>query len=210
MNRSYLILALGLALIVAGCDSATEPATSPPTPTVTSLPPVTTTTATTTTTTTTTTLPPTYDLAVSVVDGDGGGVPDAVVVVGPEEAATDTAGAVAFISIEPAPIEVTRFGMLPASADWDGTEATVTVELEPQVIRAIRVSSYVAADRDMFETTLDLAANSTVNALVFDTKDESSYVLYESASEFAAEIGSINPMYDPAELIAEAKEAGLY
>ena len=53
-------------------------------------------------------------------------------------------------------------------------------------------------------------SNSIVNALVFDTKDESSKVLYESASEFAAEIGSIDPKYDPGELIELAKDRGLY
>ena len=65
-------------------------------------------------------------------------------------------------------------------------------------------------NRAQFDALLGLAAGSTVNTLVFDTKDESSYVLYESDSEFAASIGSINPMYEPGPLIEAAKEAGLY
>jgi hypothetical protein len=72
------------------------------------------------------------------------------------------------------------------------------------------VSSYVAADPIQFGALLELAANSTVNTLVFDTKDESNHVLYESNSPFAIEIGSIDPMYDPVALLSAAKEQGLY
>jgi hypothetical protein len=62
----------------------------------------------------------------------------------------------------------------------------------------------------MFDALLAQAERTTVNALVFDTKDESSKVLYASDSPFAAEIGAIEPTYNPAELLAVAKERGFY
>jgi hypothetical protein len=86
----------------------------------------------------------------------------------------------------------------------------VTVSLSPHIVRGLRVASTVAADDEAFNHLLDLAAGSTVNTLVFDTKDETSKVLYPSNSEFAAAIGSIDPMYDAKERLAQAREAGLY
>lgn len=201
-----------LVLLVTGCDGeAAEPTTT--VAAVTSRPPVTSTTTSTTsttTTTTTTTLPPTFDVAMVVVGPDGAGLPDATVTIGEEEATTSADGSLSFAGIAPATIEVTRFGWLPTSVDWKGGDEPVEVALEPRVVRGLRVSSYVAADPEQFAGLLDLAANSTVNTLVFDTKDESNYVLYESESDFAADVGSVNPMYDPTELIAMAKDQGLY
>jgi hypothetical protein len=68
----------------------------------------------------------------------------------------------------------------------------------------------VAADDDAFAHLLDLVSNSTINTLVFDTKDETSKVLYASNSEFAAAIGSVDPKYDVEKRLAQAKDAGLY
>ncbi len=214
MNRpaTFASLLLLLAFLIVACDSDTADPPTTPAPPVDSLPPVTTTTTTTTTTTstTTTTLPPTFDVAIAVTDAEGGAVADAVVTIGSEQATTGVEGHVEFAGIAPADIAVTRISWMPTTVEWTGAETAVTVAIEPRVVRAIRISSYVAADRAQFDAILDLAARTTVNSLVFDTKDESSYVLYESTSEFAAGIGSINPMYEPVELITAAKEAGLY
>ena len=50
----------------------------------------------------------------------------------------------------------------------------------------------------------------TVNALVFDTKDETDRVLYETNVAFAHEIGAAQPVYDPEPLLADARARGLY
>ena len=63
-------------------------------------------------------------------------------------------------------------------------------------MRALRVSKYVAADADAFANLLDLAEKTIVNALVFDTKDESGYVLHETAVEAAATLNSVRVMFD--------------
>jgi hypothetical protein len=130
--------------------------------------------------------------------------------VGAETVVMAEDGSFEFNAIAPGEILVSRPGWLATGIEWDGSPTAVEIELEPRVVRALRVSSYVAEDRAMFEALLDQAARTTVNALVFDTKDESSKVLYASDSPFAAEIGSVDPKYDPAELLPIAKERGFY
>ncbi len=100
---------------------------------------------------------------------------------------------------------------------WQTTEIALpdddqplTVELEPFVVRAIRVSREVAGNPDRWRDLLALAEGSTVNTLVFDTKDEASTVLYDTDVALAHELGVVETVYDPAELIAEAKDRGLY
>lgn len=205
------LLALTVALALAGCSSsAAEPAAATVPVPMTPLAPVTTTTTTTTTPPTTTTLPPTFNLAGRVVAPDGVPVAGAVVSVDGENTETGADGSFRFTGVGAGLIAASRPGWLSTEFDWTGEIVDVELTLEPRIVRGLRVSSNVAADPAEFANLLDLAANSTVNTLVFDTKDESSYVLYESGSEFAAEIGSVRPMYDPVELLAAAKERGLY
>ncbi len=104
---------------------------------------------------------------------------------------------------------VERPGWMPAQFDFAG-QPTRDVVLEPRIVRALRVSSYTSMEPDKFAALLDLAERTAINALAFDTKDETGYVLYDTTSEVAAEIGSINSQYDPREQIAMAKERGLY
>lgn len=210
---THLLAAVAVAVIIGACDTSTAAtiATTEPPPVVTSLPPVSTTTTTaTTTTTTTTTLPPTYDITGVVTAPDGTPLGDASVTIGDEEATTGDDGSFEFTAIAPATIRVTRLGWLPADVAWDEHQLSLEVTIEPRVVRGLRVSSYVAADPVQFEGLLALAANSTVNTFVFDTKDESNRVLYDSNSPFAIEIGSVDPMYDPVALLSAAKEQGLY
>ncbi|MDH3683559.1 MAG: hypothetical protein OEV40_26875, partial [Acidimicrobiia bacterium] len=110
------------------------------------------------------------------------------------------------------PLEVRRSAWEPVelepTAAATGTE--LAVELEPRIVRGLRVSSDVAGDRAEFDALLALADQTTVNALVFDTKDESDAVLYETSVAFAHEIGAVRPVYDPRELLAAAREHDLY
>jgi len=80
----------------------------------------------------------------------------------------------------------------------------------PEIVRGLRVSEFTAGDRERFDALLDLADASIVNTLVFDTKTEAGNVLYESEVELADEIGAVRNVYDPAELLAAAREHDLY
>ena len=92
------------------------------------------------------------------------------------------------------------------------TTSTTTVERieQPAIVRGLRVSRYVAASDEDFQRLLGLADDSVVNALVFDTKDETGSVLYETGVADAARLGAVDPVYRPADLLAEARDHGLY
>ncbi len=185
------------------------PATTAPTTTTTAPPPPTTTTTLPTTTTTTTTTIPVFDLVGSVVTPDGVPLADAVVQIGDARATTGADGRFSVAGVPAGTVTISRPAWHQTEIPWAG-EAQVDVTLQPRVVRALRVSKYVAADAEQFAGLLELADLTLVNALVFDTKDESGYVLYETDVAAAAELGSVRPMYDPGALLAAAKARGLY
>jgi len=165
---------------------------------------------TTTTTTTVTTAAPSFDVRGSVTTAGGTPLPGALVTLGGETATTDDSGVFSFLAVQPGMISVTRPGWMPGSVAFDGTVPAVSVALEPRVVRALRVSRSVAADDDAFARLLELTDLSTVNALVFDTKDESGSVLYATDVVEAHAIGAVSPRYDPIALVSAAKYHDLY
>lgn len=88
--------------------------------------------------------------------------------------------------------------------------AHFSVVFEPVVARVLRMSREVAADPAQREELYGEIERSTVNALVFDTKDETDTVLYNTEVSYAHEIGAVEVVYDPVELLAEARDRGLY
>ncbi len=211
MSR-FAILLIALALTAAACTSGVAqepatPATRATTTTTTTTPPPTTTTTVPPTTTTTTI--PVFDLTGSVTTPAGLPLPDAVVQIAGTEAITGPDGLFTLTGVPAGLVTISRPAWHGLEVLWAG-EARVDVTLEPRIVRALRVSSYVAADADQFAALLDLADKTMVNALVFDTKDESGYVLYESNVPQAIELDSVRPMYDARALLAAAKDRGLY
>jgi len=99
--------------------------------------------------------------------------------------------------------------LTPPATTVDGPPPVI-IEMEPFIVRGLRVSRYVAGDAAEFDALLELANATSVNTLVFDTKDEADTVLYDTEVEYAETIGAVDPVYDPADLIAKAKENGLY
>ncbi len=210
MIRRASLLFVVLALV--GCSEGVTgaiPALGPTTTTTSTTSTSTTTTSTTSTSTTTTTIPTAF-LNATVVDSDGTPVPGAVVTVGSETTTTGPDGIVALGPIPITDVTVGKPGWIGSEAEWDGGFETVEVAIEPLLVRALRVSAYVAQDLGMYESLLDLADETAVNALVFDTKQEGGTVLYETSVEEANRIGAVKPMYDPVELLAMAKERGYY
>ncbi len=128
---------------------------------------------------------------------------------GAESAVTDEAGAFALPATPAGQVEITRFAWLPQTVEWDGS-SPLEVTLEPRVIRALRAIPDAAGDPEQFAALLDMAATSSINALIFDSKDETGKVRYETGVEIAAEFGAIDPTYDPAVVLAAARDLGLY
>lgn len=208
------ILLVALCSVVVGACTIDAPAglelTGAATPTTTAPVASTVTTTTTSTTSTTSTTIPTAYFNGKVVDTAGSPVSDAVVTVGGETGSTDADGLVALGPVPISDVEVGRPGWVATVVPWDGGAATVEAVIEPRLVRALRVSAYVAEDRAAYDALLDLADETAVNALVFDTKQEGGTVLYDTSVQEAHEIGAVKPMYDPVELLNEAEARGYY
>lgn len=172
--------------------------------------------STTTTVTTTTTVPPTttttvaaFALTGQVLDQDGLPLSEAFVEIDGHSVSSDAEGRFDLGDRIPGTVTVFKPAWLPVEFEWDGAPE-LAVMLEPRRVRALRVSKYVAMMPEEFEALLDLAESTIVNTLIFDTKDESGSVLYETGVAKANELGAVEPHYDPQEAIAAAHDRGLY
>lgn len=158
---------------------------------------------------TTTTTIPLFPAMGRVVDGDGSPLAGVTVSGGSAVDVTDANGEFFFDAVPAEPLAADRPGWLPTEVQW-ADEGLFEIVLEPRIVRALRASKNVVADDDRFAELLKHAGATTVNALVFDTKDESGFVLYDSQVPHVAELDSAQPRYDPKERLAQAREAGLY
>lgn len=218
--RPGLVLFVAACLLTAACTTAaigetassTTEATSATSTTSTTTSTTSTTTSTTSTTATTTTTVPTYDVVGTVTSIEGAAIPNAVVTLEGRIDVTDRAGRFSFVSVPAAPIAVNRPAYLGTALLWDGSDGEVTIVLErdPFVTRAVRVSRYVASDPEMYADLLETIDGTVINSLVFDTKDESGSVLYDTSVDEAHRLGAVDAEYDPADYLEAAREAGLY
>jgi hypothetical protein len=158
------------------------------------------------TTTTTTTLP---SLIGSVVDEAGVPLGETSVEIDGQSVSTGATGEFDLGPRRPGTVTVFKPAWLPLEVAWDGT-GRLEVVLEPRRVRALRVSKYVSMEPDQFEALLDLAESTIVNTLIFDTKDETGSVLYETSVAKANEMGVVDPHYDPITAVAAAHDRDLY
>ena len=161
--------------------------------------------------TTTTTTEPVVESPRSTVLGrvltpEGDPLPGATVVIGDVTVISDETGWFVTQASHGA-MTVSRPAWVTLETEWDGTLSPVT--LEPFVVRGIRAGR-VVFETDKWDNIISLADQSAVNTIVFDTKDESGQVLYDTEVDLAYEIGAVNVLYDPVALIGEAHDHGLY
>lgn len=158
---------------------------------------------------TTTTLP-TFQVSGRVVSTSGTPLSRALVTMGEIGSTTGPDGWFAFETTSPDAMTVTKPGWVGVDVDWDEETGFYEATLAPQRIRGLRVAADAAGDDESFENLIRLADNTSVNAFVFDTKQEGGDVLYETGIEAAHEIGAVKPVYDPSARVEEAHAHGLY
>lgn len=149
----------------------------------------------------------------TVATSDGRPLPGAQIKLGSAlEASSDSDGEFIISRATPGDITVTRPAWEGAVVSWDGEDADVTVELEPKMIRALRVAGdgSGAGDIEKWQELLELADNTAINAFVVDTQDEGGYVYHDTEVQLAYEIDAVRPRYDAAEVIKDMDEHGLY
>jgi len=181
--------------VIPTVAAATATAAPQPTPTVTQIP--------------TATPVPLFTLSGTVMSEDGKALPGTQVSIEDTVVVTDEDGAFTLGPVEAGTVRVFR----PA---WNQknialtADADVALTLDPVRVRALRVSAYSELTPAVYDRVLELAETSSVNALVFDTKDESGHVRYETRVQKANDYRAVEAAYDPVTAIARAKEAGLY
>lgn len=178
-------------------SSSTTTTTVPP-PTTTTAPPPTTTTL------------PTVVITGQVGDGSGTPVAGATVTMGEERFATGPDGSYVFETTHPTDMTISKPGWTSVEVTFDGTGSYYESVIEPMRIRGLRVGAEAAGSDASFMALLQLARDTAVNTLVFDTKQEGGMVLHDITVPSAHDIGAVEPFYDAARRIEQAHAEGLY
>ena len=153
----------------------------------------------------------TYPLA-GTVTYDGVPMHDAFVTIAGQTVYTVADGRFDFADVPLGTISVTRPGFHPQEIDFDASGDELEVVLEPIVVRALRIAPDKAASDAEFQKLLDLAAVTSVNAFVFDTKTDhdGGLIFYETEVPAAVNNGLTDFTYSAAERLGQAHDAGLY
>jgi hypothetical protein len=145
-----------------------------------------------------------------LTDRHGNGVVGAQVDAGGVIGLTAEFGNFELIGAQPGEVTISKSAWQDTSVTWDGSSGRVDVEMEPFIVRALRVYGFTANDDATFNELLRIADQTAINALVFDTKSEGGEVLYDSQNEDAIKSLAVLNLYDVEKRLAQAKEHGLY
>jgi len=145
-----------------------------------------------------------------VVSPDGRALPGTRVELGRAEARTDDAGLFEINRAVPGDVSLERPAWEPAVVAWDGADTEVEFTLQPRMIRALRVAGDKAGDRETWNSLLELAETTGVNAFVVDTKAEGGTVFHNTDVSLAHEIGAVRLEYDLDKILQDMDDRGLY
>jgi len=145
-----------------------------------------------------------------VVDAQGNGITGVTVRTGEREAATDALGSFEITAAVPGTVEASKLAWETAEAEWDGSSGRLVVPMQPFIVKGVRVYGATAHSDADFSRLLDMIDGTVINTLVFDTKEESGAVLYDSQVADARTTGAVLDSYDVETVLAAAKERGLY
>ncbi len=146
----------------------------------------------------------------TVVDAAGDPVPHVVVRADGRVAHSGPDGRFTLAGVRPGPAVAHRPAWQPAGFVWDGDAAPVTVELAPQVHRAVLVPNSVASDDGRFAAALDRLAGTAATAVVFDTKDETGVIRFDTAVREAHDLGVVDVRFDADERLRQIERRGLH
>jgi hypothetical protein len=146
-----------------------------------------------------------------VTDSNGIGVVGATVTINDMRTTTQEFGSFELVEAMPGTVTVEKAAWETATAEWNGDRRRLDVRMDAFMVRGLRVEPKTAGDDELFAQILEFADASTVNALVFDTKIELGNVVHEiDGYDEPQAIGSLQPVYNAHDRLAQAKEHGLY
>ena len=143
-----------------------------------------------------------------IVDANGEGVEGAKVVAGAASATSDGEGYFQIRGAEEGEVEVSRPAWMPTAFRWNGGTGESVVEIAPFLARAVHIQGERV--RDEFDTFVEMALQTELNALMIDLKDETGQVWFTTQNATAIEVGANTGAFDLARTVAQAHERGLY
>jgi hypothetical protein len=146
----------------------------------------------------------------TVTTPDGKALSSATVSLGSLVDTTDENGRYRLERVLEGELRVSRPAWEPLTARWNGDDPSIDLVMSPLQIKALRVNAEKAASPKAWATILELAAQSEVNALVLDTRNEDGIIFHKTTVEQANEIGAVRDFYDVEQIIADMDAAGLY
>ena len=155
-----------------------------------------------------------YTFAVStltgqVTDTEGEPVAGAVISAGAARGVTDDDGEFKLTGVsDGVEVEVGAPGYLNATSPLPA-ERTLSLALEPIMIKAIYAGAYTLSDDAEVQRLIDLVDETELNAIVLDIKED--VIFYDSQVPFFQDVeGMIMPTYDVQVLVTELRERGIY
>jgi hypothetical protein len=141
---------------------------------------------------------------------DGRVLPETAVELGGRQLVTNEAGEYRINRAVAGDMILSRPAWETAVIPYDGVAEELDVEMDPLVVRAIRIQADKAGDAAEWNKLLRLAETTGINGMVVDLKNEAGVVVYDTGVALAHEIGAVDPAYDVRALVADMDERGLY
>lgn len=108
----------------------------------------------------------------------------------------------------PGNIEIRRAGY--DDGTFEFSLDPIVARMTPALGRGLHVGGPQAGDPVRWSELLELADATEVNLFVVDIKDESGAVYFDTSVDVAHEVGAVDVRYDPADIVADMDQAGLY
>lgn len=151
-------------------------------------------------------------LSGEVTSQDGRALPGATVTLGEMKTITNEEGEFRLFRATPGTIDIERPAWEGTQLAWDGATGSINIELEPKMIRALRVAGdgSGAGNVEKWAELLELADNTGINAFVVDTQDEGGIVYHDTNVSLAYDINAVDARYDAEQVIADMEAHNLY
>ena len=144
-----------------------------------------------------------------VVDTEGEGLEGALVDAQSAQAVSDQQGYFQIRGAEEGTVSVERAAWQPTSFEWDGGTGDSVVTLDPLIVRAVHIGGDEVVEE--FDSFLQMAVETELNALMIDLKDETGHVFYNTANEVASQAGSMpEDTFDLEAIVQRADDHDLY
>lgn len=146
-----------------------------------------------------------------IIDENGAPLPDATIQVGDAVTTSGADGTYRLGGIpESGSIVVKKSGYREVLSGELPDDLIFDASLERFVVRSLYATGLTIASDDGWSGILETIETTEVNALVFDLKDSSGQVFYDTDVPLAQEIGAVNQLYDVEQKLADMQERDIY